>query len=85
VERDYATFSSQYAEKSSTVTASRHIHFMLREVPGTRVADYNAFLRAVQNDSAQDFTLERAEVSPAKADSAAPTTAAPPNPSPQKP
>jgi hypothetical protein len=85
VERDYATFSSQYGEKSSTVTASRHIHFMLREVPGTRVADYNAFLRAVQNDSAQDFTLERAEVSPAKTDSAAPTTTAPPNPTSQKP
>jgi len=85
VERDYATFSSQYGEKSSTVTASRHIHFLQREVPGARVADYNAFLRAVQNDSAQDFTLERAEISPAKTDSAAPTTAAPPNPTPQKP
>jgi hypothetical protein len=85
VERDYATFSSQYSEKSSTVTASRHIRFLLREVPGTRVADYNAFLRAVQNDSAQDFTLERPEVSPAKTDSAAPATAAPPNPTPQKP
>jgi len=85
VDRDYATFSSQYGEKSSTVTASRHIHFLLREVPGARVADYNAFLRAVQNDSAQDFTLERAEVSPAKTDSAAPATAAPPNPTSQKP
>ena len=59
VERDYATYSSQYAVKGSTVTALRHIHFLLREIPGTRAADYNAFLHAVQSDEAQDFTLER--------------------------
>jgi Domain of Unknown Function with PDB structure (DUF3857) len=85
VERDYATFSSQYAVKNSGVTASRHIHFILREVPGPRVADYNAFLRVVQNDSAQDFTLERSESLPEKTNPAAPKTAAPPNPAPQKP
>jgi len=59
VERDYATYSSQYAVKGSTITASRHIHFILREIPGARAADYNAFLHAVQSDEAQDFTLER--------------------------
>jgi len=59
VERDYATYSSQYAVKGSTITASRHIHFILREIPATRAADYNAFLHAVQSDEAQDFTLER--------------------------
>jgi hypothetical protein len=82
VARDYATFSSQYSAKNSAATASRHIHFLLREVPSARVADYNAFLRAVQNDSAQDFTLERAESSPAKTNPATPVTAAPPNPAP---
>jgi hypothetical protein len=60
VERDYATYSSQYAAKDSSVTASRHIHFILREIPGSRAADYNAFVRAVQSDAAQIFTLERA-------------------------
>ena len=59
VQRDYATFASQYSAKEATITASRHIHFLLREVPADRAADYNAFLRAVQNDEAQDFTLDR--------------------------
>jgi hypothetical protein len=60
VQRDYATFSSQYSAKGPTITASRHINFLLREVPADRAADYNAFLRAVQSDEAQDFTLDRA-------------------------
>jgi hypothetical protein len=60
VERDYATFSSTYGASDLTVTASRHLHFLLREVPAVRAADYKAFLHAVQNDEAQDFTLERA-------------------------
>jgi hypothetical protein len=59
VQRDYATFASQYSAKGLMITASRHINFLLREIPADRAADYNAFLRAVQNDEAQDFTLER--------------------------
>jgi hypothetical protein len=59
VQRDYATFASQYSIKGLTVTASRHINFLLREVPADRAADYNAFLRAVLGDQAQDFTLDR--------------------------
>ena len=65
VQRDYATYSSQYAapiqysHKGLTVTAFRHINFLLRQVPAERAADYNAFLRAVLSDQAQDFTLER--------------------------
>jgi len=58
VQRDYATFTSQYSAKGPTITASRHINFLLRQVPAGRVVDYNAFLRAVQNDEAQDFTLD---------------------------
>jgi hypothetical protein len=64
VVRDYATFASQYSVKNQTVTASRHINFLERQVPADRAADYNAFLRAVQNDQAQDFALER-QVAPA--------------------
>jgi hypothetical protein len=59
VQRDYATFASQYSAKGLTVTASRRINFLLRQVPAARAADYNAFLRAVLNDQAQDFSLDR--------------------------
>ena len=33
VERDYATFSSKYSARDTTVTASRHVNFLLRTVP----------------------------------------------------
>ncbi len=64
VTRDYATFSSKYAAagtagKAITLTASRRINFFTRELPGERAADYRAFLRAVQNDEAQTFTLSK--------------------------
>ena len=85
VSRDYATFASQYSAKGTTVTASRHINFLLREVPAARVADYNAFVRAVQNDQSQNFTLERPESATPKTNPAVPATAAPPIQIPQKP
>ncbi|HWW18754.1 MAG TPA: DUF3857 domain-containing protein [Candidatus Saccharimonadales bacterium] len=59
VQRDYATFTSKYQEIGDTVTASRRLNFLLREVSAHRAADYNAFIRAVQNDEAQEFTLDR--------------------------
>jgi len=61
VERDYATFASKYQASSGAVTASRHLNFLLREISADRGADYNAFVHAVQNDEAQEFTLERGE------------------------
>jgi len=57
VTRDYATYSSQYSVNGATLTASRHIKFLLRQVPAARAADYIAFLHAVQSDEAQLFTL----------------------------
>lgn len=78
VERDYATYTSQYSANGSTVTATRRIKFVLREVPAARAADYNAFLRAVQSDEAQDFTLERPDNAPKK------NSATPSNPTPPK-
>jgi Domain of Unknown Function with PDB structure (DUF3857) len=59
VQRDYATFASQYSVKGLTVSAFRHINFLLRQVPADRAADYNAFLHAVQSDQAQLLTLDR--------------------------
>ena len=59
VERDYATFASHYAAEGNVIFASRHINFLLRELPATRTADYNAFLHAVQTDQSQLFTLTR--------------------------
>jgi hypothetical protein len=70
VQRDYATFSSQYSVKGLVVSASRHIHFIHRQVPADRATDYNAFLHAVQSDQAQLFTLYR-ESLPASATSPA--------------
>jgi len=82
VQRDYATFASQYSAKGLAVTASRHIQFLLRQVPADRAADYNAFLRAVLNDEAQDFTLDRKSPPvPASKPVTSPTTR-PPNPQP---
>jgi hypothetical protein len=57
VTRDYATFTSKYSATQNTVTASRHINFLKREIPGERATDYNAFLRAVQNDQSQVLVL----------------------------
>jgi Domain of Unknown Function with PDB structure (DUF3857) len=73
VGRDYATFASQYAANGATVTATRHLNFLLRKVRGDRAADYNAFVRAVQGDEAQEFTLERGEVAsqPSKTENSA--------------
>jgi len=65
IQRDYATFSSQYSIQGLTLAASRHISFLLRQVPADRAADYNAFLRAVLNDQAQTFTLDRQPPAPA--------------------
>lgn len=85
VSRDYATFASQYSAGSETLRATRHVNFLLRELPAERTADYNSFRRAVQNDEAQEFTLERPETAPAKTNSAAPNHPAPPKASPPKP
>ncbi len=66
VARDYATFSSRYsmvaggAEHPAVITASRNVDFLLRTIPGNRAADYNAFVRAVQNDQAQSFVVDAA-------------------------
>jgi hypothetical protein len=62
VQRDYATYGSQYSTKGMSISASRHINFLLREIPSNRAVDYNAFLRAVQSDEAQDFTLDRPDL-----------------------
>ena len=78
VQRDYATFASQYSVEGQTLTATRHIQFVLREIPAERAADYSAFLRAVQNDEAQDFSLERSRPATPKTNSAAPDRTAPP-------
>jgi hypothetical protein len=59
VERDFATYTSKYSAKDGILTATRHLNFVLRELPAERAADYNAFLRTVQNDESQVFTLER--------------------------
>ncbi len=73
VSRDYAAFSSKYsmvvggAEHPAEILASRHVGFLSRTIPGTRAADYGAFVRAVQNDAAQGFVVDAAVTSGATA------------------
>jgi len=57
VTRDYASFTSKYSGSENSIVASRHIHFARRQIPSDRLADYNAFLHAVQNDAAQRIVL----------------------------
>jgi hypothetical protein len=64
VSRDFATYTSQYSAKDATLTATRHLNFILKVISADRAADYNAFLRAVQNDESQVFTLERGDTTP---------------------
>jgi hypothetical protein len=72
VERDYARFFSKYSTAANTVTASRRVNFLLREISGERAMDYSAFVRAVQSDQAQSITLVPAV---AAADAAKPAKA----------
>jgi hypothetical protein len=80
VDRDYAKFSSTYAATGNTLTAARRIQFLLRQLPANRALEYNTFLRAVQNDQSQRFTLFRPDPAPAPAN-----PATPPQPRPQSP
>ncbi len=72
VRRDYAEFVSAYSVRPGVLTASRRLKFLLREIPAASAADYAAFVRAVQNDEAQEFILERAKIAPAPTHPAAP-------------
>ena len=80
VDRDYATFSSRYSVQAGTISAARHIHFLLRQIPAGRVADYNAFLHVVQTDQAQLFTLDHAVAAATSAQPHATPTAPAPHP-----
>jgi uncharacterized protein DUF3857 len=77
VDRDYATFRSRYAKQAISVTATRHINFLLRAVPAARTADYTAFLHAVQTDQSQLFTLDHPDTPPASPPPPPQTTASP--------
>src|SRR5258708_3110249 len=48
VQRDYATFASQYSAKGQIASASRHINFLLRQVPADRAADKKLMWREAE-------------------------------------
>jgi hypothetical protein len=78
IQRDFATYESHYAVSNATLSASRHIDFILKEIPSERAGEYNAFLHAVQNDESQLFTLVPAEslrTKPATGDQKQPASA----------
>ena len=58
VHRDYATFDSKYSVEGNKLHASRSLRFISRELPSSRVTDFNAFLHAVQSDQSQLFTVQ---------------------------
>jgi hypothetical protein len=66
LQRDFATYESRYAVSNGMLTASRHINFILKEIPADRAAEYNAFLHTVQNDESQVFTLQAPDALAAK-------------------
>lgn len=57
VTRDYAAYRSSYGAQEHVVTAERTLHFLEREVPASRRADYLAFTRAVESDESQGVTV----------------------------
>lgn len=57
VARDYATYASKYSSTQNTVTASRRIDFLRRQILGDRLVDYTAFAHVVQNDQSQRLVL----------------------------
>jgi hypothetical protein len=67
VKRDYATFTSAYSSKANIINFSRHLNFLLPEIPSDRSLDLNAFIHAVQSDQSQLFVLDKPDsIPPAK-------------------
>jgi hypothetical protein len=64
VKRDYATFTSTYSSKANILSFSRHLNFLLPEIPSDRLIDLNAFIHAVQSDQSQLFVLDKPESVP---------------------
>ncbi|HYK39189.1 MAG TPA: hypothetical protein VEU98_04150, partial [Candidatus Eremiobacteraceae bacterium] len=64
VKRDYATFTSTYSSKANILNFSRHLNFLLPEIPTDRLIDLNAFIHAVQSDQSQLFVLDKPESVP---------------------
>jgi hypothetical protein len=60
VNRDYATFTSNYSVQGNTLRAARSLHFIASELPASRATDFDAFLHAVQSDQSQLFTVQPA-------------------------
>jgi len=58
VARDYAEYKSNYRTTGHTITVQREITFKARELPGARLSDYLAFVRAVEADQSQVLSVE---------------------------
>jgi tetratricopeptide (TPR) repeat protein len=63
VTRDYALFKSEYRFENHIFTAERILNFTMRELPASRVGDYDAFSRAVESDESQSFMVENDSIS----------------------
>ena len=58
VSRDYAEYASNYKLQGQTLTGERTLRVRQHELPAERVQDYQAFVTAVESDSAQTLSLE---------------------------
>ena len=58
VARDYAEFKSTYQFQDHVLSASRTLNFKIREIPASRLSDYEAFERAVESDETQTLVVE---------------------------
>jgi len=66
VQRDYATFASNTPRKARP-SPPRATYFLFEQIPAERAGRLQRFPRAVQNDEAQDFTLDRPTAAPSNA------------------
>jgi tetratricopeptide (TPR) repeat protein len=58
VNRDYATYSSNYKLEGNVLIAERKLNLRQREIPAERLQDYSAFIAAARSDEAQTLSLE---------------------------
>ncbi|MCL6566253.1 MAG: DUF3857 domain-containing protein [Acidobacteriia bacterium] len=59
LERDYATYRSDYRLEGRKLIAERHLQKRQRTVPAERMRDYQVFLRAVRADEGQTLAVTR--------------------------
>lgn len=58
LKRDYAEYAADYKLDGATMTGERHLIVRQKEIPATRVRDYQTFRRALESDLSQQVAME---------------------------